>query len=179
MFAPSQAMAGSWFAPGALIITVLAVVWDLAVRRIPNAITMTAMAGGLAGHAILHGTHGIAWSAAGLAVGIGLLLLPVLMGGMGGGDLKLLGALGAILGPRTVFEIALIAGVAGGVMALAAAFYRGVAGAAFRRAMGLCLFWRRSGQAEAPSAPADLGSIPYGVAIGMGTWICLLGGGLR
>lgn len=178
MFAPSQAMAGSWFLPGALLLTVLAVVWDLAVRRIPNAITLTAMAGGLAGHAIVHGGGGLAWSAAGLAVGLGLLLVPVLMGGMGAGDLKLLGALGAILGPRSVLEIALVSAVAGGFLALAVAFRRGVAGAALERAARLCLFWRRSSRAGGEETRPRLGSIPYGVAIGLGTWICVLGGGL-
>lgn len=179
----------SWYLPGVIALTVLAVIWDLAKRRIPNAITLTGMAMGLAGHAVMDGGRGLAWSAGGLAVGFGLLLVPVLMGGMGAGDLKLMGAVGALVGPGLALEIALVSGVVGGLLALAVALRGRVLRAALERAAQLCVPWRRNGEKQAgehgnsgaseidrPRA-GDLGSVPYGVAIGVGTWICVLGKG--
>jgi prepilin peptidase CpaA len=175
-------MAVNWFLPGALAVTTLAVIWDLAERRIPNAITVAAMLGGLVGHALTGGIGGVGWSAGGLVVGLALLLVPALMGGMGGGDLKLMGALGALVGARQVFDIALLSGVAGGVLALAEALRRGVLKTALGRAAALCLPWRTGSKAGTSATGSgtvgELGSIPYGVAIGVGTWICVLRGGL-
>jgi prepilin peptidase CpaA len=170
------------FAFGALLLTAVAAGWDLSVRRIPNAITITAMLLGLSGHLAVGGGSGLVWSAAGMAVGLGILLLPFLFGGMGAGDLKLMGALGALLGPGPVFEIALVSAMAGGLIALLVAMRRGVAGAALERSLGFLRprSWAvaaSSPQASAP-LPGALGTIPYGVAIGVGTWICTLGGGL-
>jgi prepilin peptidase CpaA len=53
-----------------------------------------------------------------MALGLGLLLLPWLMGGMGAGDVKALGALGAVLGPEQVFHVFLYMGLYGGVLAI-------------------------------------------------------------
>ena len=165
---------------GALVLSLIAAGWDLASRRIPNLLTVTGMALGLAGHLALEREAGLAWSLAGLVVGLGLLILPCVLGGMGGGDLKLMGALGALVGPASVFEIALVSAVAGGVLALGVALHRRVARAAFRQAFA-ALGWKTREPAAplvaAPPARGALGTIPYGVAIGAGTWLCLLGHG--
>ncbi len=169
------------FLLGALVLTLIAAGWDLATRRIPNLLTMTAMALGVAGHLVMGRETGLAWSLAGLCVGLGLLLVPALIGGMGGGDLKLMGAVGAIVGPLAVFEIALVSAVAGGILAFAVALRRRVARAAFRQAFALVRPGSSSDAACSPDdaapAPGALGTIPYGVAIGLGTWVCLLGHG--
>lgn len=177
-----ESMLGGGFPLAALLLTAMAAGWDLAVRRIPNALTVTAMAAALAAHAAANAGGGLAgsvggfaWSAAGLAAGTGLLLIPALFGGMGGGDLKLMAALGAILGPHSVLDIALVSAVAGGFLAFAAAVRRGVVRAALARALGL----RRRRRAPNPASPRPgaLGTIPYGVAIAVATWICVLAGG--
>ncbi len=171
-------MGGSWFLPGVLLLTVVAAIWDLAERRIPNALTVAAMIAGLAGHALAGGKGGLGWSAGGLAVGFALLAVPVFMGGMGGGDLKLMGAVGALVGPRLALDIALISGIAGGVLALAEVLRRGVLKAALARTVALCTPWRRN-RAESGTSGGqvgELGSIPYGLAIGVATWICVLRG---
>ena len=58
------------------------------------------------------------FSAVGLFTGIGLLILPYLMGGMGAGDAKLLGAVGAIFGAKGVFLSFLFTTIAGGIYAV-------------------------------------------------------------
>lgn len=165
------------FLPGAFVLTALAVIWDLARRRIPNHLTLTAIAAGLAGHALASGLGGLAWSGVGLAVGLGLLLLPFLSGGMGAGDVKLMAALGAIVGARSVFEIALLSAVVGGALAFATALRDGKAREALARAFALCMPWRRAVSGTSLKT-GELGSIPYGAAIAMGTWIWMLSGGI-
>jgi prepilin peptidase CpaA len=100
-------------------ILVLAVVYDLRLQRIPNLLTYPAMAGALLYHAGKGGVDGLLFSAGGLALGVALLILPYLMGGMGAGDVKLLGAVGAMLGPKGVFISFVFTGLVGGVYALA------------------------------------------------------------
>ncbi len=56
--------------------------------------------------------------AEGMALGIGIFILPYLVGGMGAGDVKLMGAVGAVLGPGGVFMAFLATALAGGILAL-------------------------------------------------------------
>jgi len=61
---------------------------------------------------------GLAFSLQGLAAGLAILIIPFLMGGMGGGDVKLLAALGCWLGPAGVFSLFVYGALAGGGIAL-------------------------------------------------------------
>ena len=102
-----------------LVVVAIAVVTDLRRRRIPNLLTFPAMAVGLLTNGLLDGPSGLGWSALGFLLGVALFLIPVAMGGMGAGDLKLLAALGAIGGPGFVFWCAVYASIVGGVYAVA------------------------------------------------------------
>ena len=64
------------------------------------------------------GAQGALSSLSGLGLGIGLLLLPYLMGGMGAGDVKALGALGALIGPGPLLHVFVYMGLLGGAFAL-------------------------------------------------------------
>ena len=107
-------------ASGALVATVV----DIRVRRIPNALTAT-MAGigvGLAAS----GVSGISLgaSALGFILGFALMMPGHALGATGAGDVKLMAAVGAIVGPALVVSAFLFTAVAGGVLALAVAFRR-------------------------------------------------------
>ena len=128
-------------------IGVVAVVEDLRRRRVPNWLTVAGVGGGLA-CAATGGWHGLGIAMAGAIVGF-LVLLPFhLCGAMGGGDVKLMAAYGAFLGPSGILLAALFAGLFGG---LAAA--------------GTLLCKPRTA------------AIPYAPAIVLGAWFSLLGGG--
>ena len=74
------------------------------------------------------------------------LLLPLYaLGGMGGGDVKLVGALGAWLGPSVTFWLAMYAGVAGAGLALVVAAWHGYLRCACRNIWLLLTHWRVSG----------------------------------
>ncbi len=100
------------------IILIVAAVNDLRFQKIPNLLTYPSMGIALVYHFIMSGPDGLLFSAGGLALGIAVLILPYLMGGMGAGDAKLMGAVGAILGAKGVFVAFLFTAIAGGIYAL-------------------------------------------------------------
>jgi len=73
---------------------------------------------GLVYYGITNGWNGLLFSLEGLLLGVGMLIVPYLMGGMGAGDAKLMGAIGAMIGPKGVFIAFLYTAIAGGVYAL-------------------------------------------------------------
>jgi prepilin peptidase CpaA len=81
------------------LFTASAAVVDLRMHRIPNYLTVPAALLGLVYHTLTPGGMGPLESLAGLGLGFCLLLIPALFGGGGMGDVKLLAALGAWLGP--------------------------------------------------------------------------------
>jgi prepilin peptidase CpaA len=101
-----------------IIFLVAAVICDFSDHRIPNAITLFAAAIGVCSHLYLGGLHGASLSLAGFAVGLTFLLPFYLLGGMGAGDLKMMGAIGAFIGPHATLlavGVALICGALGGI----------------------------------------------------------------
>lgn len=105
-------------------VLVIAIVVDLHSSRIPNWLTFPAMGFALAAHTWLNGAHGILFSLTGLGVGLGLLLLVYLAGGIGAGDVKLMAAVGAMVGPYGVLSVALLSAFVGGLYAFGAMSYQ-------------------------------------------------------
>ena len=99
-------------------VLMLAVITDIRTRKIPNILTFPTMIVGLTYHSLTASWKGLIYSVEGLALGIVLFLIPYIMGGMGAGDAKLMGAIGAVIGPRGVFLASLFTAVAGGFYAL-------------------------------------------------------------
>ena len=93
----------------------VAVVTDLRSFKIYNALTLPLVVWGLAYHGINAGFAGLADSAAGMAVGFGVFFVVFLLGGMGGGDVKLMAGVGAWLGCRSSSWWPRLASVAAGV----------------------------------------------------------------
>jgi prepilin peptidase CpaA len=95
-----------------IIVTTVSAVVDIRKHKIPNLITFPAIAAALSYYGAYYGWDGIGFGIGGMCVGTALLLLPYLMGGMGAGDAKLMGAVGAVLGiERTVTAFLFISAV--------------------------------------------------------------------
>jgi prepilin peptidase CpaA len=107
-------------AAGALIATVV----DVRTRRIPNTLTATMAAVGVGLAAT--GVSGLSlWASLfGLVVGLSLMMPGHLLGATGAGDVKLMAAVGAIVGPALVVSAFLFSAVAGGVLAVVIALRR-------------------------------------------------------
>jgi prepilin peptidase CpaA len=85
-------------------------------RRIPNWLTIPALAAGVALHGAMHGAAGVVESLKGAGIALAVLLPLVLLRALGGGDWKLLGALGAFLGAQMVLVVLLGAVLIAGAM---------------------------------------------------------------
>ena len=92
----------------AVVLAVIAGLGDLRTRRIPNRLTVSALLTGIAVNVWLSGWHGLAMSLEGAGIGLGLLLPVVLLRGLGAGDWKLMGALGAMVGPSKTITILIV-----------------------------------------------------------------------
>jgi len=157
----------------ALAVVATAAVIDIRTRRIPNLLTFGSAAAAVAYHVWTSGLHGLALSVAGWAVGIALFLPMFLLKGMGAGDVKLLGAVGAWLGTMGVLFAALYSVLAGGVLALIVGGMHGYLGKAFSNLWGLLGFWRAAGIQPLPGLTIEDSAGPrlaYGVAIAAGTF---------
>src|SRR5262245_50876640 len=96
-----------------LVFVAICVASDVRTRRIPNLLCGVGIAAGVVLNGIYFGSHGLLASGGGFLVTVALLLFPFAMGGIGGGDVKMMGAIGALLGPHTGFS-ALLVGLAFG-----------------------------------------------------------------
>jgi prepilin peptidase CpaA len=154
----------------------LACISDLRTRRIPNALTFTAAATALMFHFITGGFNAAGWALAGCLVGV-LLFLPMFaLRGMGAGDVKLLAAVGAWLGPSQVAYVALAASIAGGVVAIAVALGHGYLRTAVRNVWMLLMHWRVMGVQPLESVTLEGTRGPrlaYAFPISIGTVVTL------
>jgi prepilin peptidase CpaA len=105
---------------GALIASIV----DIRTRRIPNELTAALATIGVGLAAM--GLSGMSvWaSLAGLAVGLALMMPGHLLGATGAGDVKLMAAIGSVLGPSTVVTAVVLTALAGGVLAIGIALRR-------------------------------------------------------
>ncbi len=138
-----------------LLLAALMASSDVATRRIPNQLTVLAAIGGLSWGLMAGGLTGLGQALVGGAVGFGLMLVFYLVGAVGAGDVKALGALGCFLAPWTALSLFVLTALAGGVLAL-------VRMIAARRSL----------------RPAPDQTLPYGLAIAAGAIVLVLQGGL-
>jgi prepilin peptidase CpaA len=106
------------------VVLVTAMCTDLRSSRIPNWLTFPAMGFALLTHAWLDGFPGAILSLAGLGTGLGLFLILYVSGSIGAGDVKLMAAVGAIMGPYGALLSGLLAIMVGGLYALGAMCYQ-------------------------------------------------------
>jgi len=126
----------------AMGIGLAACVTDLRSRRIPNVLTFGAAVAALVYAGATGGWAGLGSATLGWLIGALAFIVPFALGGLGGGDVKLLAAIGAWLGPAGAFWVALYAGVAGGVMALGVALATGYLRRALSNVSLLLMHWR-------------------------------------
>jgi len=163
------------------ILLVGASVYDVRRGVIPKHLTYPALAVGLIGHTLLGGLTGapepmqlgLAGSLAGFAVGFGLMLAVYLTGGVGGGDVKLMGAVGALTGWRFTLEALFFGLLVALFMALVILLRRRIA----RRTLGRVFRWlwmALAGGRPGDPASEDSPKLPFGLALSVGAAAALV-----
>jgi prepilin peptidase CpaA len=163
----------------AFVGTAVVAAWvDYKSRRIPNAISV----GGLALALILRAPLGwgpVVDGLLGAALGLGLALPLFFAGGLGGGDVKLLAAVGAFMGPGQLLGACLLIALLGGAFALADAARRGALRSVLLNVFYMLTRWMspdRRSLSPTLTSPAAM-SIPYGVPIAVGALVWWFWGG--
>ena len=142
----------------AILVGLAAMIDDLARRQIANWIPLAALASGFGWQIGQSGLRGLMYAGIGTVAGFAVFLVFYLLGGMGGGDVKLMAGFGALLGLQGLITAALCTAAVGGLIAVGVLSVR-----ALRRALG-----RTTRQEK------DQESIPYAPAIALGVWLSLL-----
>jgi prepilin peptidase CpaA len=157
-----------------LAVGLAACIVDVGTRRIPNVLTFGAAIGGFVIQVLSGGLDGALAAAGGWLVGA-LLFLPFFaLGGMGAGDLKLLAALGAWLGPRETLWLAVYSALAGGALGVIVAVAQGYLLTALRNMLAMLTYWRTVGLRPVPNLTLDSAKTPrlaYAIPIFAGTVI--------
>lgn len=148
-----------------------AVITDVRTRRIPNWLTGS-IAGAGFGIAFGGGAVTPVQAALGLLTGLLLMMPGHLIGATGAGDVKLMAAVGSVVGPDMVFRAFLYSAVAGGVFAIAVAMHRGILTTTLQDAGRLMT--SPAGARQAIESPSRANRFPYGPAIATGTFISLM-----
>jgi prepilin peptidase CpaA len=157
-------------------VVLVAAVIDVFTRRIPNWLTIPGACLGLCLNGASKGVEGVVESTLGMLTGFFLLFLMYLLGGMGAGDVKLLSAVGAFVGPKLVFYAFIWMALAGGLFALVLILYKRAFSQTVTNLKTLLVGWvLRAGDAGSPISlqNAALHKLPYGVAIATGTVIAV------
>jgi prepilin peptidase CpaA len=153
----------------AILVGLAAAIDDLARRHIANWIPAAALAGGFGWQIGQGGWPGALTALGGTMAGFAVFLVFYLLGGMGGGDVKLMAGFGALLGAGRLLEAALWTAGVGGILAIGVIAWR-----ALRRWPGHEGLPEGGGKAVDTAARAREASIPYAPAIALGVWLSLL-----
>jgi prepilin peptidase CpaA len=156
----------------ALLLTI-AVYMEVKEGRIPNWLTLAGMSLGLL-IGYLNGTPAFWSSVGGLVMGFGFLFIFYVFGGVGGGDVKLMGAAGALMGSRLIQPALFYTAVIGAFLAVMMVIWRKDFWVRLRAGVRRLAFWhKRPEEAVVPSVPI---SVPYGLAIAAGCLLALIVG---
>ncbi|MEZ5292656.1 MAG: prepilin peptidase [Vicinamibacterales bacterium] len=164
------------FEVGAVMVAAGACATDLARARVPNTLTVLGIVVGVVAHAVLPGGRGAVASLVGGLAGLGVFFPFFALGGMGGGDVKLMAALGAWVGAPAILFVALYTALAGGVLAVGVALAHNYLGEALRNLRALARHWAIVGIRPEPSLTLERGRgprLPYAVAIFAGLIVTL------
>jgi prepilin peptidase CpaA len=138
-------------------------------RRIPNWLTMPTLLAGIGAHSVASGWAGAKESLLGAGLGLGLLLPFVLLRSLGAGDWKLVGALGAFLGPSRLITVLLGTILVAGLMAVGLIIWKKRVGRTARNLVHMVagLFTLHLPGPEVSLDNPESLKIPFGVAVGL------------
>ena len=156
------------------VLVIVAAIWDIRTRRIPNWLTISGVVLGVALNTFLFEIDGLLFSLKGLGVAFVVYFILYLLHAMGAGDVKLMAAVGAAVGAGNWLGILVLTSVAGAVAGLLLVAFKG----RFRKTLGnLGIIITSLGRGRAPykeTPELDVSSdkamrLPHGALIALGT----------
>jgi prepilin peptidase CpaA len=97
----------------AAAVSCTAMLVDVRYRQIPNGFSLALLLIGIFSAALSRGCHGVVDAIIGAVLTFAVFLIPYLLGGMGGGDVKLMAGFGALIGIQGVLPALLLVAIAG------------------------------------------------------------------
>ena len=160
-----------------VVVLVAAAITDVRTGKILNVVTYPAIAVGLVGHTLIgifggKGGLGLVGSVLGLAAGFLPLLVAWLAGGIGGGDAKLMGAVGALTGVNFTLSAMFYGVLVAAVMAIFVMIRRRIAMATLGRIWRFLYLSFTPGKGAGPSGPGSP-TVPFGLALCIGSIVAL------
>src|ERR1700759_1380323 len=129
----------------ALALAITSAVFDVQQRRIPNRLTYPGIVSGFVLRGFLLGWKGLLSSVEGFLLLGGVMFLFYAVRAMGAGDVKLMAAVGSLVGPMHGFVILLATAICGGILAIVYALYRGRMGSTLRNLGSVVAFHAQTG----------------------------------
>ncbi|MEH7352857.1 prepilin peptidase [Neobacillus drentensis] len=161
-----------------LTILIISLITDVMKRKILNIVTLPTILIAFSYYTLNLGVNGFFFSGKGFLVGLGLLLIPYLLGGMGAGDVKLMAAIGALMGTSFVFYSFIYTAIIGGLIALILVIKTNGFNNSFKSLFFNTVFLKSNlGSVILQKDKKSSISFPYGVAIVLGTLCTLIWGG--
>jgi len=162
----------------ALAITVVAATIDLRQHRIPNWLTYPGIVLGFVLRPVLFGwKSGLLSALEGFALAGGIMLVFFMVRAMGAGDVKIMAAIGALVGPRQAGTVLLATAIFGGLLAIGYALYRHRMMDTLKNMGSVLRFHAWAGMQAHPELNLDNPTalrMPYGLAIALGTLYAFL-----
>ena len=183
-------MAENWVYWAVSIFAIIAAYIDGKELRVPNKLTFPMIIAGWMWSSIYYGSTGegwyigLMWSLAGTAVGVATLLPAYSIGGMGAGDVKMMGAIGAWVHCSITFYAFCVSAVVGAILAIIMIIMAGEAKKHFNQ---FFFILNEITTIRDPEALAEIATerktsmrlLPYGIPLAIGTvlyfaWMGLL-----
>jgi prepilin peptidase CpaA len=161
---------------GAFAVAVVGAGEDVCRGRIRNLLTYSSLLAALAVRSFVMGWPGLKSGLIGMLAAAGVFFVLFLAGGMGGGDVKLMGAVGAWAGAREIVPLLLATALAGGVLALVYMVFHQRVLVTLLNTLELIRHHLTSGLKPHPvlniREPGAI-RVPYGLAIAIGALYCV------
>lgn len=161
-----------WFLEAAVSVGIVGAYWDIKSARIPNRLTYPAILAALILRPALLGWHGLLQGLGGLLLGGGIFAFLFIIHTMGGGDVKLMAAVGALVGFSNTGQALIWCTLFGGLMAIGYVVARKRYRTTLLNLMSLVQFHAKAGATAHPElnlANPEAVRMPYGVAIAFGS----------
>lgn len=155
------------------LLLVVGCISDLRTRKIPNELVLAILISGwLFALVAPDPWRALLMSLAGVTIGFGIWIVFYLLGVIGAGDVKFFAAAGAWLGPGATLRAALIAAVAGGVLAVVFLVLERRLGEVLRRTVLAASSGSLATIPEQTVVPGEgRKPLPYGVALAIGALV--------